>query len=150
MPVLIENRQTVRRVNRVRIRRILTEMMTQLGCADQEVSVLLVDDAGIRTINRDYLGRDRPTNVISFALREGADGALNPHLLGDIVVSVETAVSDARRARIKFTDELDFLLIHGLLHLLGFDHEGVSSTKAGEMKALEQRIFYAFKGYEIQ
>jgi len=150
VPVLIENRQTVRRVNRVRIRRILTEMMTQLGCADQEVSVLLVDDAGIRTINRDYLGRDRPTNVISFALREGENGALNSHLLGDIVVSVETAASDARRAKINFTDELDFLLIHGLLHLLGFDHEGVSSTKAGEMKALEQRIFYALKGYEIQ
>ena len=150
MPVLIESRQTVRRINRVRIRRILTEALVLLGCSDHEVSVLLVDDIGIQTINRDYLGRDRPTNVMSFAIREGEYGALNPHLLGDIVVSVETAASDARRAKINFTDELDFLLIHGLLHLLGFDHEGVSSTKAGEMKALEQRIFYALKGYEIQ
>jgi len=150
VPVLIENRQTVRRVNRVRIRRILTEVMALLGCADQEVSVLLVDDAGIQTINRDYLGRDRPTNVMSFAIHEGENGAVNPSLLGDIVVSVERAGSDARRAKIMFTDELDFLLIHGLLHLLGFDHEGVSATKAREMKALEQRTFRKLKGYEIQ
>lgn len=150
MPVLIENRQTVRRVNRVRLRRVVTEMMSRLGCADQELSVLLVDDPGIRAINRDYLGRDRPTNVISFAIREGEDGSLNPHLLGDIVVSVERAWSDARREKIRFTDELDFLLLHGLLHLLGYDHEDVPAAEAREMRVMERRIFRELKGYEIQ
>lgn len=149
MPIFIANRQKIRRINGVRIRKVLSEVMTWLNCAEREVSVLLLDDVGIHAINLDYLNRDRPTNVISFAMQEGEYGNVNPHLLGDIIISVERTLTDASREGLKFTDELDYLLIHGLLHLLGFDHENVSEATAIEMQTLVKNIFYRLKGYNI-
>lgn len=149
MPVLIANRQNIRRINSVRIRKVLLEVMTWLNCAEREVSVLLLDNAGIQVINRDYLHRDRPTNVISFAMQEGEFADINPHVLGDIIISVEKTLTDSHREGIKFTDEFDFLLIHGLLHLLGFDHENVDETMANKMQTLEKKIFSRLKGYTI-
>ena len=94
-----------------------------------EVSVLLTDDADIRQLNRDYRGIDAPTDVLAFAMREGEDGNLNPNLLGDLVISLETA---ARQATTKdnlsqtcgnLETEAALLAVHGMLHLLGYDHQ---------------------------
>ncbi|MDE0425481.1 MAG: rRNA maturation RNase YbeY [Candidatus Poribacteria bacterium] len=99
------------------------------GAEACEVSVLLTDDADIRRLNRDYRGIDAPTDVLAFAMREGEDGNLNPNLLGDLVISLETA---ARQATTKdalaptcgnLETEAALLAVHGMLHLLGYDHQ---------------------------
>jgi probable rRNA maturation factor len=95
----------------------------------------------IQEINRDYLGKDRPTNVISFAMQEGEGGGVQPDLLGDVVISAETAARDADDAQTSFESELYFLLLHGILHLLGYDHERGTRTEAKRMETREREIF---------
>jgi probable rRNA maturation factor len=103
--------------------------------------VLIVDDAEIHRLNRDYLGKDRPTNVISFAMQEGEGAGVQPDLLGDVVISADTAARDAAEAGLPFEHELAFLLLHGILHLLGFDHERGTEEQALRMEARERELF---------
>jgi len=117
-----------------------------LGCPDAELSILIVDNADIQEINRDYLQRDNPTNVISFSMQEGEGGGIQPLLLGDVVISAERAAFDAFEAEIPFEHELIFLLLHGILHLLGFDHERGTEEQAAEMEKREQELFSALQG----
>jgi len=105
------------------------------------LSILIVDDRQIREINRDYLGKDRPTNVISFAMQEGEGEGIQPDLLGDVVISAETAARDAAEAGEAFESELYFLLLHGVLHLLGYDHERSTPADAKKMEAREREVF---------
>jgi len=88
---------------------------------ETEVSVLLVDDNTIRKLNRRYRGDDRPTDVLAFSQREGPYREINPNLLGDIVISVERALIQSKRFNQSLEKELSLYLIHGLLHLLGYD-----------------------------
>lgn len=112
-----------------------------MGYPDAELSILIVDNSGIQEINREYLDRDRPTNVISFAMQEGEGAGLAPLVLGDVVISAERAASDAVEADIPFEHELWFLLLHGILHLLGYDHERGTAEQAQEMEAKEAEVF---------
>jgi probable rRNA maturation factor len=112
-----------------------------LACPDGELSVVIVDDPQIREINRDYLQRDWPTNVISFAMREGEGGGMHPQLLGDVVISADTAARDAAEAGLPFESELYFLLLHGILHLFGYDHERGSEEEARRMEEMERTLF---------
>jgi probable rRNA maturation factor len=109
------------------VHRILAGMPT----ASRQVSILLTDDAEMRTMNRRYRGLDRPTDVLSFPAGDAVGGDTGH--LGDIAVSVETAARQARTAGWRTQAEIQFLILHGLLHLLGFDHE----TDAGEMERLQ-------------
>lgn len=95
----------------------------------------------IQEINRDYLDKDRPTNVISFAMQEGETCGIEKDLLGDVVISAETAARDACEAQTSFEGELYFLLLHGILHLLGYDHERGTAEEAKRMEEREQEIF---------
>lgn len=90
---------------------------------EAELSLLVVDDEGIAPLNHQYLGRTGPTNVIAFPMHEGAFADLSPHLLGDVVISVETCQREAEAAGITFDQRFTELLIHGILHLFGYDHE---------------------------
>ena len=117
------------------------KILSASGCPEAELSVLIVDDEEIRLLNRDYLQRDKPTNVISFPMQEGEGAGLHPLVLGDVVISAETASRDAAEAGIPFESELHFLLIHGILHLLGFDHERGTEEEAVRMEAREKEIF---------
>jgi probable rRNA maturation factor len=94
-----------------------------LGYPDHELSLLIVDDPQIEIINGEYLQHKGPTNVISFAMREGEFSQVSPFLLGDVVISAETAEKEANQSGISFRQRLIELLIHGILHLAGFDHE---------------------------
>ena len=123
-----------------------------------EVSVLLTDDAAIKHLNRDYRGVDAPTDVLAFAMREGEDGEVNPNLLGDLVISLETAsrhvatgdqFSATRRSleteRRKAPDdsletEVALLAIHGALHLLGYDHH---TQEAATVMFEKQRTIFS-------
>lgn len=122
------------------IRRVAERVLDALGAAGSELSVSIVGDRTIRSINREYLGKDRPTNVISFSLREGEFGDLNPSL-GDVVISADTAAREAEEGGISFHERFCFLLLHGILHLLGYDHERSGEKEAARMEAKEQEIF---------
>lgn len=98
-----------------------------------ELSILLLDDAQIAILNRDYLHRDGPTNVIAFPMREGDFTEVNPELLGDVVISLETAEKEGLAVGQNMQDRLSELLIHGILHLFGYDHEN-SEAEAEKME----------------
>jgi probable rRNA maturation factor len=149
MAIAIENRQKKVKLDSRRIRRSLKRLMKELLCEDRELNLLLVDDDQIREFNRTYLKRDRSTNVISFSMAEGEFGAINPGLLGDIVLSVETAARDAATSGIDLMDEVEFLLIHGLLHLVGYEHENATSVESRKMKTRERELFFILRGYPL-
>ncbi len=150
MQLLIENRQKKVRVDRRRLRQVVNKIFQALHCGDKELSLVLVDDEQIREINKQYLGRDYPTNVIAFSQTEGEFGHLHPDILGDVVISVERAKSDSLAAGITLEDELDFLVIHGLLHLLGYDHENATEAEKQRMENKTHELFFTLKGYMIE
>ncbi|WP_225072270.1 rRNA maturation RNase YbeY [Desulfuromonas sp. CSMB_57] len=141
----IENRQKSQKIETAVLAKVAQTILNASGCPDGELSVLIVDDAAIRIINRDYLQRDRATNVISFSMQEGEQAGLHPNLLGDVVISAETAARDAAEAGLGFESELYFLLLHGILHLLGYDHERGSAEQAAQMEAREEDLFDVVK-----
>ncbi len=93
----------------------------------------------MRTLNRQYRGKDVTTDVLSFSLREGPFTQVQPHLLGDIVVSVPRAERQAGEAGISLAAEIDRLLVHGLVHLLGYDHER-GAAEERRMKRKERQF----------
>ncbi len=150
MKTLIENRQRRVKLDLRRIRRTVREAAKHLGCPERELSLLFVDDAAISEINGQYLNRPGPTNVISFSQTEGDFGHINPLLLGDIVISAERAASDAEAGDLNVNDEIDFLVIHGLLHLLGYNHEGSDEREAVKMREVENEIFQKLRGFGVE
>jgi probable rRNA maturation factor len=102
-----------------------------------ELSVVLTDDASIRTINAQWRQMDKPTNVLSFPQAEGKAIARAP-MLGDIILAHETIAREAEEAGKSFEDHLSHLTVHGLLHLFGYDH--LTDAEAEAMEALEVRI----------
>jgi len=119
----IDNRQIRFKISRKAKREIIQSALDALDSPDGELSLVLVDDLQITGINRDYLHRNRPTNVIAFPMREGPFGDITPGLLGDVVVSLETTAAEARNAGLSLTTRFCQLLVHGILHLFGYDHE---------------------------
>ena len=149
--IQIASNQKLVKLDRAGMRRDVRKILELLGAGQQEVSLMIVDDEGIRTINRDYLRRDRPTNVIAFSLKEGDFGDVNPGVLGDVVVSVEAAAREARTAGIPIEDAILYLVIHGILHLAGYDHEGSKGiTRARIMSAVQQAVFFEIRGYRLE
>ena len=146
--ILISDNQKQVKLDRIGLRRDVRKILELLGCGKRELSLLFVDDEGIRTINRDYLRRDRPTNVIAFSLSEGSFGEVNPELLGDVVISVETAVREADAAGIPVGDAIQNLILHGILHLAGYDHEKTAG-RARIMSAVQEALFFELRGYRL-
>jgi probable rRNA maturation factor len=111
-----------------------------------ELTIVLTGDARLRALNREHRGVDAPTDVLSFPADEGEpmpglpleDEAMRTHYLGDIAISVPTARRQATEAALSLEDELSHLVVHGVLHLLGYDHETDEDDAA--MRALEEAI----------
>ena len=141
MKIQIENRQRNQKILKRPLRKIATKILNVLGSPEGELSLLIVNNDEIQQLNRDYLERDRPTNVISFAMQEGEAVGIQPQLLGDVVISAERAAEDAHEAGIPFEHELVFLLLHGILHLLGYDHERGTEEQAAMMEEKERELF---------
>jgi probable rRNA maturation factor len=116
-----------------------------------ELSILLTDDKRIQRLNRDWRNLDKPTDVLSFPLVELEDlrglgraarrqgGRIPAWWLGDIVISMDRAAAQAKENEQTFREELELLLVHGILHLLHFDHEK-SAPEAVKMRAMEQKL----------
>lgn len=122
-----------------RLRRDARAILVQLEQGDAELTVALVDDTEIHDLNRRYRGKDRATDVLAFAMREGLRAPGDEQTLGDVVISLDTAARQARRRRVPLEREVRTLLIHGVLHLLGYDHER-SAAEARRMKAKEREV----------
>ena len=109
-----------------------------------ELSIVLADDDTVQALNREYRGTDAPTDVLSFAQSEGDDFArsddASPHL-GDVIISMDTARRQAEEFHVPLQDEVAHLLLHGVLHLLGYDHEEPDEEQ--EMRAREEEILGA-------
>ena len=124
-------------VNRQRTRKIATspwisrttKMLDALGKSESSVTIAFVSDSKIRTLNKTFRGIDKPTDVLSFPADEGNE-------LGHIAISVETAARQAKENGLTLTGEIAQLILHGLLHLSGYDHE----TDNGEMNKEELRL----------
>ncbi len=129
LQLVLLNRQRRRRVDTRRLRRLLQQAAGALRVGG-ELALVLAGDRLLHRLNRDYRGKDRPTDVLSFPGEGGEAG------LGDIVISVETAERNARGLGRTLPQELDVLALHGLLHVLGHDHE----TDDGTMDRLERRL----------
>jgi probable rRNA maturation factor len=108
-----------------------------LSTAGGEVSIVLTDDSAIRSLNRDWRGIDKPTNVLSFPV-SGPAGGEDARLLGDIVIAFETLERECADGNRNFLHHLAHLAVHGFLHLNGYDHETDSQAEA--MEGLESRI----------
>lgn len=122
-----------------RLRRRAAAILRAAGQARAELSIALVDDASIAVLNARYRGKRRPTDVLSFSLVEGEHADRRGGLLGDVVISVETAARQARERRRGLDETVAKLLLHGVLHLLGHDHE--QDDEARRMQAEERRIW---------
>lgn len=108
-----------------------------------EISVVLTDDKEVHQLNLSYRGKNKPTDVLSFSQIES--GAMFTTSLGDVVISLDTTLNQADSYGNTFEEELLRLLIHGILHLAGYDHEGVSSVEAQRMRRLERKLFQEYK-----
>lgn len=109
--------------------------------ADTELSLVFTDDKHVRALNAEWRGKDAATNVLSFPAFEMAPGYPLPPLLGDIVIAFETVRREAALESKPFEHHLTHLIVHGFLHLLGYDHE--TDDEAEVMEGLERRILTA-------
>ena len=107
----------------MRIKQTVRVILNALDFPDGDISILIVDDPQIEILNQKYLNRRGPTNVIAFAMREGDFSHLTPHLLGDVVISTDTTAKEAQDCGMSMEHRFYELLVHGILHLLGYDHE---------------------------
>jgi rRNA maturation RNase YbeY len=140
MAVYVRLRLRQTQVRQARFGRLAQKILTAAGEEASELSVELVDDRRMRRLNRLYRSKDRTTDVLAFPMRE-ADNPC-PSLLGDVVISVPTALRQAREAGRRPEDEVAILLVHGVLHLCGYDHER-SRREAARMRRREQAILRA-------
>lgn len=120
------------------LRRRARRVLADLGHARSELSLVLTDDAGIAELNRAWRGKRGPTDVLSFSLVEGAHETHRGALLGDVVIGLPQAARQARRAHRGLDREVAQLAIHGILHLLGHDHEDDAEARA--MRREERRL----------
>lgn len=142
MPIHMQSQ--VRRItfNESRLERSARAILTALGEPSAELGILFVGDQRMRGLNCRYRGKNRTTDVLAFAMREARmphTSRLVPDMLGDVVISVPTACRQATEAGRSLDEELAWLLIHGILHLCGYDHER-SEKEARRMYRRERMI----------
>jgi len=135
--VAVLRRSRRRGVDARAVRADAEAILAALGEAGAELAISLVGDAEMHALNRDYRGKDRPTDVLAFAMREGEPVPGAADVLGDVVISLDTAARQAAERGVPLAGEVRALLVHGILHLLGYDHER-GPNDARRMKAKER------------
>ncbi|MGE3540987.1 MAG: rRNA maturation RNase YbeY [Candidatus Tectimicrobiota bacterium] len=138
MPIYIQNRQRGVTIQTRTVKKRLQRMMVHLGCAEKELSIVFGSDRMLQTLNRSYRQKDRPTNVLAFPQAPAGAGESESSLLGDVIVSLAVAKQEAADLQQALEERVVYLLLHGLLHLLGYDHEAPLPRR--RMEALEKKI----------
>jgi probable rRNA maturation factor len=137
--VEVFNRQRLHKIERSSLISLAQAVLKKINRGECSATITFIRDREMQRLNFDYRGIDKPTDVLSFAYQEDLsdnDPNHNPAELGDCVISVETAVRYAQEQNISLATEINWLVIHGILHLAGYDHE----TDNGEMRRLEKRL----------
>ena len=141
MGVLLRNDHPQINIDSDDINNKIETVMNNLGCLNQEVSILLTADADIRELNQQFRSIDQATDVLSFPQNAEEDPPIPGELiLGDIAVSLDTAQVQAKEHGLTFEEEIILLLIHGILHLLGYDHE-ISEQEEEKMRSKTRELF---------
>jgi probable rRNA maturation factor len=151
LTVIINNRQRQTKIEKElkeALARLARRVLSAHGKERAEVGVTLVGEKTIQQLNRDYRGIDAPTDVLSFPLQEPGEtqAGEEPELLGDVVICVPRALAQAREFGHSFRRELLYLAAHGLLHLLGYDHENEAEKR--EMREKEEAFLSGLNGDE--
>lgn len=145
MKISIINSQDAVKLNSGEIKRIAADALGAVGEKEAELSVYLVDDSEMRRLNFHYRNVDRPTDVLAFSMREGEPLEGAEGILGDVVISAQTALRQARRYRKSLKDELNLYLVHGILHLIGYDDNSARARK--KMEKLQEEILRMIRGF---
>ena len=139
MAIVVQNQAPAVALDTSRVTSDLERAMTYLDCAEKELSLVLADDRLLHELNRDYRFKDRPTNVLAFPQEPVSGSGPTTTLLGDVIVSLPTAAREAQDLDQPVEARVLYLCLHGLLHLLGYDHEGEAGER-DRMEALEQDL----------
>ena len=145
MPVHMQSQVRRFTFNQPHLKRSVRAILADVGEPSAELGILFVGDQRMQGLNRRYRGKDRTTDVLAFAMREGSAPLVSRHkpaMLGDVVIAVPEAARQAQQGRRSLDEELMVLLIHGILHLCGYDHEQ-SEKKARRMHRRERMILQA-------
>ncbi len=135
--VEVFNRQRLIKIDRVALAQLGKSVLQKINRSECSATITFIRDREMQWLNFDYRGIDKPTDVLSFAYQEADDDPNHqPSELGDCVISTETAIRYAEEQSISLATEIHWLVIHGILHLAGYDHE----TDNGEMRRLEKRL----------
>ena len=131
------------------VKRSVKKILSALDCRDlpaatSSLSLLFTNDHEIQELNRDFRGKDKATDVLSFSQLEGRNRIPSPSL-GDLVISLDTALKQSKKYRVTLDREVLRLLVHGTLHLFGYDHEKVPKAIAARMRRLERSIMSGFE-----
>jgi len=141
MGVLIRNDHPDINIDCHDIENMIAKIMGHLDCPNQEVSILLAGDKDIRRLNQEFRSIDQPTDVLSFPQNADEDPCIPEEIiLGDIAVSLDIAKAQAKEHGLDFKEEIILLLIHGILHLLGYDHE-ISELEESKMRKKTRELF---------
>ena len=135
MAVLIKNSQKLLKIDVKNIKKVTEALLNFLGFQNKDLSILFVDNKKITVMNKKFFGRNNPTNVISFSYMDGLPG----EVLGDIIISVERAEEEAQASGTLFYERLFALIVHGLAHVMGYDHE-IDERESRKMKYREKRL----------
>ena len=139
MDIQIRSHRKIHGLSNRKIKQKLKTVLGALDCRDVELSVLFTDDKEISSLNQRYLGRTGPTNVLAFPISGGPPPDPETGMLGDVVISVETAISESKSTGESLNETVCRLLVHGILHLLNYDHER-SSEDADIMETEQSRL----------
>ncbi len=132
----IINRQRRRKINAQQSREFGEKALRAIGSATRDATIVFVSDRSIKDLNRQFRGKKQATDVLSFPTEAEPFEAENRKHLGDVVISVERAAAQAKANRLSFSSEVEQLVLHGLLHLCGYDHE----SDNGKMNRLELKL----------
>ena len=146
MPVHIKRRRGIPKINAGQFRYRAQRLMKLLEIDDKELSILLTDDIEMTALNNSFRKRNRTTDVLAFSQLEGDRGDLHQDILGDVVISVAQAKRQAKKRGLTLSQELTVLLVHGTLHLVGYEHVGVGRRAAASMRREQDNLVAILDG----
>ena len=145
MEIQIRSQRKIQGLSNQKIKQNLITVLSDLDCNEAELSLLFTDDKEISRLNKQYLGKNGPTNVLAFPISGGPPPDPDTGMLGDVVISVDTAISESKTVGEPVEETIFRLLIHGILHLLHYDHEK-SPEEAALMEKEEKRLLSLILG----